>query len=269
VQTGLPSQRFFDISATALNIYAGAGQAVEGGVQRGTSYFSGKSTDITVYLADRLANPVPDGTPVVFVAEGGQINSSNVSSCLLKDGGCTVKLIGQEFRPWGSGEPNADPRPGRVTVLAYADGQEAFTDTNRNNRYDPGEPHEELGRPYIDLDENNVFQSNAITQLVRGGSVLEQSFPLPAGVEGTAACVLDSNAGVDAGLSVENTCNRLVRTAQVTVHSIHAFRVPVAHEFWSLRLGLCLRAYLMPTVTLFLQTRLWGTQLPPLLTAAR
>ncbi|MDP3425288.1 MAG: hypothetical protein Q8S32_16210 [Burkholderiaceae bacterium] len=208
VQTGLPSQRFFDISATALNIYAGAGQAVEGGVQKGTSYFSGKSTDITVYLADRLANPVPDGTPVVFVAEGGQINSSNVSSCLLKDGGCTVKLIGQEFRPWGSGELGADPRPGRVTVLAYADGQEAFTDANRNNRYDAGEPHEELGRPYIDLDENNVFKSDAITQLVRGGSVLEQSFPLPTGVEGTDACLMDSSAGVDIGLSVENTCNR-------------------------------------------------------------
>lgn len=216
VQTGLPSQRFFDISASALNIYAGAGQANEGGVPRGTSYFSGKSTDINVYLADRLANPVPDGTPVVFVAEGGQINSTNVSSCLLKDGGCTVKLIGQEFRPWGSGEPNADPRPGRVTVLAYADGQEAFIDTNQNNRYDVGEPHEELGRPFIDLDENGVFAGTVsglnvtatpITQLVRGGSVLEQSFPLPAGVQGTNTCPLVSNAGVDGGLSVEGTCN--------------------------------------------------------------
>ena len=213
VQTGLPSQRFFDISATSLNIYAGAGSAKEGTENRGTSYFSGKSTDINVYLADRLANPVPDGTPVVFVAEGGQINSASVSSCVLKGGGCTVKLIGQEFRPWGSGETGADARPGRVTVLAYADGQEAFVDKNQNNRYDfdpdpvKNEDHEELGRPFIDLDENGTFQPNAITQLVRGGSVLEQSFPLPAGVEGTAACSSVSQAGVDRGLSMDNTCN--------------------------------------------------------------
>lgn len=208
VQTGLPSQRFFDISATSLNIYAGAGSAKEGTQNRGTSYFSGKSTDINVYLADRLANPVPNGTPVVFVAEGGQINSASVSSCVLKDGGCTVKLIGQEFRPWGSGETGADARPGRVTVLAYADGQEAFVDTNQNNRYDLGEVHEELGRPFIDLDENGTFQPNAITQLVRGGSVLEQSFPLPAGVEGTDDCSSVSQAGVDHGLSVDKTCNK-------------------------------------------------------------
>lgn len=206
VQTGLPSQRFFDISATNLNIYAGAGSAVEGGVQRGTSYFSGKTTSINVYLADRLANPVPDGTSVVFVAEGGQINSSNVSSCILSNGGCNVTLIGQEHRPWGSGETNADPRPGRVTVLAYTDGEEAFADLNQNNRYDSGEPFEDLGVPFIDHDENGTYSSSAYVQLIHGGSTVEQKFPLPAGAEGTTACAV-SNASVDKGLSVANTCN--------------------------------------------------------------
>ena len=212
VQTGLPSQRFFDISATSLNIYAGAGAATETEgtpavqVQRGTSYFSGKTTSINVFLADRLANPVPDGTPVVFVAEGGQINGSNTSSCLLKDGGCTVPLIGQEHRPWGSGESGADPRPGRVTVLAYADGQEVFADTNQNNRYDPGEPFEDLGVPFIDLDENGTYSASGYTQLVRGGVVQEQTFPLPSSATGTVACPV-SNATVDSGLSVANTCN--------------------------------------------------------------
>jgi len=206
VQTGLPSQRFFDISASSLNIFAGAGAVVEGGVQRGTSYFSGNLTNINVYLADRLANPVPDGTPVVFVAEGGQINSSDVSRCLLKSGGCTVTLIGQEHRPWGSGEPGADPRPGRVTVLAYADGEESFADLNQNNRYDAGEPFEDLGVPFIDNDENGVYAFSPYTQLIQGTQTIEQKVPLPTGVEGTSSCVV-SNASVDQGLSVANTCN--------------------------------------------------------------
>lgn len=212
VQTGLPSQRFFDISATKLNLYVGAGAVVEGGVQRGTTYFSGDKTSINVYLADRLANPVPDGTPVVFVAEGGQIiNSSKAgaSSCVLKDGGCTVTLIGQEHRPWGSGEPGADPRPGRVTVLAYADGEEAFADMNQNNRYDAGELFEDLGAPFIDNDENGVYSKNPYTQLIQGTQTIEQKFPLPTDVEGTSSCVVSnaSNAFVDQGLSVAGTCN--------------------------------------------------------------
>lgn len=206
IQTGLPSQRFFDISAKSLNIYAGAGQSIEGGIQRGTSYFSGKTTEINVYLADRLANPVPDGTPVVFVAEGGQINSSNVSSCILKDGGCSVALIGQEHRPWGSGESGADPRPGRVTVLAYADGEESFADLNQNNRHDPGEPFEDLGVPFIDNDENGKYSPSGYAQLIHGRVTIEQKFPLPAGAEGASPCV-ETNAAVDQGLSVAGTCN--------------------------------------------------------------
>lgn len=57
VQTGLPTQRFFDIAADLLNLNC---------EKVNNSY-----TNITVNLADRQGNPVPNGTPVALVTEGG------------------------------------------------------------------------------------------------------------------------------------------------------------------------------------------------------
>jgi hypothetical protein len=199
VQTGLPTQRFFDIAATKLNFYAGG---------YFTNRFNGETTDITVNAADRQGNPVPDGTKIVFVSEGGQINSSGQSSCLIAGGACTVKLIGQDYRPMGSNALNGDPRPGRVTVLAYADGEEYFIDKQDaktgfyNNRYDDDELFEDLGLPYIDKDESGALVS-AYTNLVTRTNDGEIFYPLPVGATGSVACPSNSNEG----LSVEATCN--------------------------------------------------------------
>ncbi len=199
VQTGLPTQRFFDISATKFNFYAGG---------YFTSKVNGKSVSISVFAADRQGNPVPDGTKIVFVSEGGQINSGGQSSCLIASGRCNVELIGQDYRPMGSAAAGGDPRPGRVTVLAYADGEESFIDKpdangNYNNRYEAGELFEDLGSPYIDKDENGNFLS-AYTNLVTGTNEGESSYPLPANAVGSEACPTNSNTG----LSVSNTCNK-------------------------------------------------------------
>jgi hypothetical protein len=193
VQTGLPTQRFFDISATQLNFYAGG---------YFTSKFNGNSVQISVFSADRQGNPVPDGTKIVFVSEGGQINSSGLSSCLITNGRCSVDLIGQDYRPMGSAAAGGDPRPGRVTVLAYADGEEYFIDANNNNRYDALELFEDLGAPYIDKDESGAFAA-AYTNLVTGTNEGEVSYPTPAGATGTSACPVNSNVG----LSIAGTCN--------------------------------------------------------------
>ena len=195
VQTGRPTQRFFDISASQLNFWAGAFF---------TNQFNGNSVDITVFAADRQGNPVPAGTPIVFVSEGGQIvSAAGASRCLIGNNGrCSVQLVGQDYRPLGSNVTGADPRPGRVTVLAYTDGEESFIDANNNNRYDPGELFEDLGLPYIDKDEDQV-RTAAYQNLVVGTNEGESTFPLPNGAAGTAACPSNSNVG----LSVQNTCN--------------------------------------------------------------
>lgn len=198
VQTGLPTQRFFDIAATKLNFYAGG---------HFTTKLNGNSVGITVNAADRQGNPVPDGTKIVFVSEGGQINFAGQSSCLIANGACTVLLIGQDYRPMGSTAVNGEPRPGRVTVLAYADGEEYFIDTKDangiyNNRYDIGELFEDLGSPYIDKDESGAFVSS-YKNLVTNTDDGETFYPMPAGSTGSTACPGNSNAG----LSVSATCN--------------------------------------------------------------
>jgi hypothetical protein len=193
IQTGLPTQRFFDISATQLNIYAGG---------YFTTQFNGNTTTISVFAADRQGNPVPDGTKIVFVSEGGQINSAGVSSCLIANGRCSVDLIGQDYRPMGSTALGGDPRPGRVTVLAYTDGEESFVDANYNNRYDAGELFEDLGALYLDKDENGKFVAS-YKNLITGTDEGEFMYPMPAGSTGTSACPTNSNVG----LSVAGTCN--------------------------------------------------------------
>jgi hypothetical protein len=211
IQTGLPTQRFFDISASQFNFYAGG---------EFTSKINGNEVTITVFAADRQGNPVPPGTPIVFVAEGGQIVSSGLSSCVIGDNGrCSVKLVGQDYRPLGSGASKGDPRPGRVTVLAYADGEESFIDANFNNRfdfedknangvYDAGEElelFEDLGIPFMDKDEDDVF-SASYKNLFRDTDEGEFKYFVddPAFKnEGGSSCAHYLNNT----LSVENTCN--------------------------------------------------------------
>ena len=193
IQTGLPTQRFFDISATQLNVYAGG---------LFTDQFNGNSVGISVFAADRQGNPVPDGTPVVLVAEGGQLNTAGASSCVITAGRCTVSLIGQAYRPLGSSVVNADPRPGRVTILAYADGEESFVDANNNNRYDAGETFEDMGVPFMDKDEDGIFTAS-YKNLVVGTDEGETSYPIQASAIGTQACTSPNTAS----LSRSGTCN--------------------------------------------------------------
>ena len=213
VQTGLPTQRFFDISANQFNFYAGG---------YFTSKFNGNSVTISVFAADRQGNPVPDGTKIIFVSEGGQINSAGQSSCLIVNGRCSVTLIGQDYRPMGADTTDGcapgnidtavtpptcklggDPRPGRVTVLAYTDGEESFIDANNNNRYDTGELFEDFGSLYLDKDENELFNdqyNNLITKTNEGDFV----YPMPSVSIGTDSCPDNSNVG----LSKQSSCNK-------------------------------------------------------------
>ena len=141
VASGLPVQRAFSLSVSTFNIEAWDRDGVE--------------TDINLRIADRLGNPVPDGTTVNFVSEGGQVVAScnTTGAAANTTSGCSVKLISQ------------DPRPtnGRITVLAWAQGEESFTDsgTPTNNVWDAGEAFEDLGQPYLDKDENGAYDSGS------------------------------------------------------------------------------------------------------------
>ncbi|MYM85418.1 hypothetical protein GTP44_26225 [Duganella sp. FT50W] len=141
VSTGVPEQGAFSLSAAIKN--------VEGGQFNGCPAPAG--TLITARLADHFRNPAPDGTAVSFTAEGGTIDAScltGLTQTTLTDGTvitqkgtpgeCTVRFC--------AGNPR--PADGRVTVLAYALGEENFVDANGNNRYDKGETFTDLGDPF-------------------------------------------------------------------------------------------------------------------------
>ncbi len=160
ISTGLPIQKSMSMSAGKFNI-------------EGLEYDS-EATGITVLMADQYGNPVSDNTAINFVTEGGAIGSSAQGGCLTKDGGCSVNLRSQAFRPLD----------GRVTVLAYAQGIENFVDVNGDGQYScsgytgttpyrplvdvcpsGGEPFPtasmgqsgDMGDPFLDVDSDGVY----------------------------------------------------------------------------------------------------------------
>lgn len=177
VSTGVPEQNSFSLSAAINN--------VEGGQFNGCTAPTGSA--ITARLADHFHNPAPDGTAVSFTAEGGSIDAS-----------CLTGLI-QTTQPDGSilttkGTPGecsvrfcaGNPRPadGRVTILAYALGEESFSDSNGNNRYDAGEPYTDLGETFRN--------DRAITDANANGT--DDVYASSSKVRATGEQYIDSNA---------------------------------------------------------------------------
>jgi len=123
VNTGLPQQLGFSISATMFNPEAGD--------------FNGEKVSLTAYASDSFGNPAPDDTTINFTTEGGQI----VPSCLTVNGSCSVE--------WTSASPRVPDH--RITVLGYALGHETFFDTNGNNIFDDKDVTVDAeGKPVVD-----------------------------------------------------------------------------------------------------------------------
>lgn len=141
VSTGVAEQASFTLSSSMFN--------TEGANFAGCAAPVGAT--ITARLGDHFHNPVPDGTAVSFTAEGGTIDASCLTGLVnttLTDG----TVITQKGTPGACSvrfcPGNPRPLDGRVTVLAYALGEESFTDANGNNVYDAGESYADLGEPF-------------------------------------------------------------------------------------------------------------------------
>lgn len=137
ITTGIPDQDSFDLAASKFNI-------------EGWGY-TGETTVLTASLADHFNNPALDGTAVNFTTEGGAI----VGSCSTAAGVCTSTLTSQ----------NPRPANGRLTVLAYAVGEESFTDKDGdgwadespNEQMDANGDSTDLAEPYVDYNENGSY----------------------------------------------------------------------------------------------------------------
>ncbi len=157
ITTGLPTQDFFSLSVQTSNI--------EGWI------YDGVTSALTIIASDRLGNPVPDGTAVNFITEGSQITPA---SCATTGGTCTTTFKSSASRPAN----------GRVTILAYAIGEKSFVDANSNNSYDltpaPGETFYDLGDPYIDANENGIWDAG--------------EFYIPSTTSGSSPCLTQPSA---------------------------------------------------------------------------
>ncbi|WP_431263823.1 hypothetical protein ACQ859_28640 [Roseateles chitinivorans] len=195
IAVGLPSQLNFSLAQGAANI--------EG------ANFDGTPNTYTVTVSDRMGNPVPDDTAVNFVAEGGQINASaKTAKNAAGIATATANFVSSEPRP-------AD---GRVTVTAYALGEESFIDQNGNNIFDAGEPYQDLGDIYVDRLFNNFYNSNS-DQLISAS--LGASLACSAWATEPGASLLQLNASIP---SKPGSCDQAwgrayVRRAVTTVFS--------------------------------------------------
>lgn len=140
--------------------------------------FDGEEAKITLRLADRFNNPVPDGTKVFFITEGGSVSGNATASdgnasgsCSSVKGVCQATLVSQEPRP----------RDGRVTVTAYVEGEESFWDYNGNGIFDRSDisaagipndltaadvshyllPYKDVGEVFTDLNLDDATDTNS------------------------------------------------------------------------------------------------------------
>lgn len=182
VSTGVADQNSFSLSMESLNV-------------RGLSY-DGSEVPVNVFLADHFNNPVPDGTAVSFITEGGSIEPS----CLTDNGRCSVTWRSQNPRPFTADDYNNTilnkchgglpcplgivnndgsidyPLGGRATIMAYAIGEESFSDRAGNGRFDIEDfvTAYDIGEAFIDHNENSVYDGTACA----GGSPTDPCAPL-------------------------------------------------------------------------------------------
>lgn len=195
------------IAATSQELTVAVGRPAQRGLSLAPARLSvegfnvdGTEVALTLALADRNGNPVPDGTQVNFVAEAGVLTPA---SCVVTGGAsrCSVTLRSQGVRPDG----------GRVSILAYTPGEEDFTDLNGNNRYDAGEPFTDLGQAYRDDNESD---DGSYVPVHDPG---EFFLPRP----GAVAC-----AGGDSGRA--NTCDGTWGEADVRARAVVIFATSTA-----------------------------------------
>ena len=200
VSTGVVDQNSFSLSIGRFDGGSGSpGELNEVGDFNiaGAADIDGVIVPLTIRMADKFNNPVPDGTSAVFTTEYGAIDPSCLtgrsngtrfqrlypSAPPPLRGTCSVLWISQAPRfplfnndlitttaddgqfncasHTGSSGPCPDDlgavRGLRSTVLVTAVGEESFVDSNGNGLYDAGEAFGNLPEAFIDNNEDGVY----------------------------------------------------------------------------------------------------------------
>ncbi len=169
--------------------------------------FDGEETTVTLSMADRQGNPVPDGTAVNFTSESGvMIPPICTTGAVAGDSRCTVV-----FRSQGS-----RPLDGRVSILAYTAGEENFVDSVGDNIYHCGDTFTDLGIAY----RNDAAKSEGAPV---GGANASGLVPRSAS---TSACGTGVEPTVSSGDGVWGTAD--VRQQTIIVYSTDDMKISKA-----------------------------------------
>jgi hypothetical protein len=129
----------------------------------------GTTTTVTVSVADRQGNPVPDGTEINLTSQTGVLIPS---TCFTQGGTsqCSVMIRSQGTRT----------TTGQVAIFATLPGEEDFVDAAGSNVYVPGDSFTDLGNAYRDDNQNGVYDPGEFV-IPRAGMTT-----CPGGVNGRA-----------------------------------------------------------------------------------
>jgi len=151
------------IFASSKDVSVATGRATQNGVSISLSKnvlansVDGDTATITARLVDRVGNPVPDGTVMSFVSEGGRVTPS----CATNKGVCTVEFSTQNPRPVDN----------RVAVIAYVEGDKDYIDKDGDNQFSAGDIFtHNIGDFFRDDNENNNYDSEAGEFVYRRGA---------------------------------------------------------------------------------------------------
>ncbi len=101
-----------------------------------------KDINIWAFVRDRQGNPAPQGTVVNFVSEGGVITPQ-----------CSTDIKGRCKVVFTTQRPH--PVDGRVTILAYTEGEKAYIDMDESNTFTEGDKFvNNIGSFFRDDNEN-------------------------------------------------------------------------------------------------------------------
>jgi len=198
IAVGLPSQLNFSLSQGTRNI---EGYNIDG-----------TNNTYTVIASDRLGNPVPDGTAINFVTEGGQVQAIRFTQ--------TTAGLSRAVANFQTSSPR--PVDGRVTLLVYALGEESFIDSNGDNVYTAGELFQDLGDPFLDRFLNG-FYASAPNQFI------------PQTPPSTLACIASASPllQLDASMPTRpNTCSQSWGRSYVRRSIETIFSTSAANPMW-------------------------------------
>ncbi|OTG67050.1 hypothetical protein B9T25_09830 [Acinetobacter sp. ANC 4470] len=141
-----------NVTAISKDVKVSTGRVTQNGVSLSVSKQSlrtdidGDVATIIARLVDRTGNPVPQGTVISFVSEGGKVDPNCATDV---KGVCSVSLTTQSPRPLNN----------RVTVLAYVEGDKDYNDIDGDNLYTEGKDAltSNIGDFFRDDDENKLY----------------------------------------------------------------------------------------------------------------